>query len=240
MALVDYQVVPFYFNGSYNKTHYLTGSRTNEYPGIIRVVNLTDGFHDVTIIGFVAPCNFTYDRGVRSNLMTTGSMRFNVIAGNGMKPVHVFENSSTTGNATYRIDYNFSGPNILRAPFDNKQFYREDVKPGQVLDYYLQVGHATVNGKKHNTSYAIIQLLNYDQVPIRYNTPDTVYYGYISANEYSSVHLSLKAPSTAGPYRLAVLLVTDPYASLEAAPGIMNTNITQYIQVEYIDLFVSG
>ena len=31
MALVDYQAVPFYFDGRLNTTHYLSGSRTDEY-----------------------------------------------------------------------------------------------------------------------------------------------------------------------------------------------------------------
>ncbi len=73
---------------------------------------------------------------------------------------------------------------------------QEDVKPGQVLDYYLQVGHGLVNGKKLNTSYAIVQLLDYSQVPVRYDASDYVYYGFIDVNESSSVHLSLKAPDT--------------------------------------------
>jgi hypothetical protein len=242
VCLVDYRVVPFYFNGSCNRTHYLAGSRINSYPGVIRVTNLSDGFHDVVVTAFVAPYNFTYDGMVRLNLMTTGSMRFNVIAGNGTKPVPLFENSSTGGNATYRIDYNFSGPSMFWKPFDRRQSVRDkaDVRPGQVLDYYLQVGHTIVDGRRLNTSYAIIQLLDYNQIPVRHDVPDTVYYGYISANEYSSVHLSLKAPDTPGPHRLAVLLATDPYANLEVAPGVMNTNITRSVQVEYIDLFVSG
>ncbi len=35
MALVDYRVVPFYFDGRYNATHYLSGSPTNKYAGVI-------------------------------------------------------------------------------------------------------------------------------------------------------------------------------------------------------------
>ena len=240
VALVDYQAVPFYFNGSYGKTHYLNGSPTDNYYGTFRVTNLSQGFHDVVLVGFVAPYNFTYDAtGWPMNLMATGALRYNVIADNGTKPVPVFENSSTAGNATYRLDYNFGGPNIFREPFDNKRWSREDVKPGQVLDYYLQVGHGLINGKKLNTSYAIVQLLDYNQVPVRYNASDEVYYGYVTVNESSSVHLSLKAPDTAGPHRLVVLLATDPFEDREIAPGVMNTNITGSVQAEYIDLFVT-
>ena len=69
---------------------------------------------------------------------------------------------------------------------------------------------------------------------------DYVYYGYITVNESSSVHLSLKAPDTAGPHRLVVLLATDPFVDGEIAPGVMNTNITGSVQAEYIDLFVNA
>ena len=61
VALVDYQAVPFYFNGSYGKTHYLNGSPTNNYYGTFSVTNLSQGYHDVVLVGFVAPDNFTYD-----------------------------------------------------------------------------------------------------------------------------------------------------------------------------------
>jgi hypothetical protein len=240
VALVDYQAVPFYFNGSYGKTHRLNGSPTGEYSGIISVTNLSRGFHDVVLAGFVAPDNFTYDAGLPVNLMAAGALRYNVIVDNGTKPAPAFENSSNPRNATYRLDYNFSGPNIFREPFDNRGLSREDVKPGQILDYYLQVGHGTINGRKLDTSYAIIQLLDYDQVPVRYNSSDYVYYGFIAVNESSSVHLSMKAPDTAGPHRLVVLLATDPYEDREIAPGVMNTNITERIDAEYFDLFVTG
>ncbi|HEY3274245.1 MAG TPA: hypothetical protein VGJ92_10810 [Methanocella sp.] len=240
VALVDYRAVPFYFNGSYGKTHYLNGSPTNQYNGTFVVTNLSQGYHDVVLAAFVAPANFTYDGGRPMNLMTTGAQRYNVIVDNGTKPVPVFENSATAGNATYRLDYDFSGPSIFKEPFDNRGWSRADVKPGQVLDYYLTVGHGLINGKKLNTSYAIVQLQDYNQVPVRYDTSDYVYYGYIAVNESSSVHLSLKAPDTAGPHRLVVLLATDPFVDREIAPGVMNNNITGLIEAEYIDLFVTG
>ena len=230
VALVDYRAVPFYFNGNYGKTRYLNGSQTGKYNGTFSVTNLSQGFHDMILVGFVVPDNFTYNAGLPANRMTTGSLRYNIVVDNGTKPRPVFENSSTAGNATYRLDYNFSGPNIVREPFDNKGWSWEDVKPGQVLDYYLQVGHGLVNGKKLNTSYAIVQLLDYSQVPVRYDTSDYVYYGFIDVNESSSVHLSLKAPDTAGPHRLVVMLATDPYEDREIAPGVTNTNITWSVQ----------
>jgi hypothetical protein len=59
MALVDYRVVPFYFDGRYNATHYLTGSPTNNYTGVVSVTNLPEGFHDVLILGLLSPFNYT-------------------------------------------------------------------------------------------------------------------------------------------------------------------------------------
>ena len=74
------------------------------------------------------------------------------------------------------------GPGFLET-FEKKGLFREDVRPGQVLDYYLQVGHGTIDGRKLDTSYAIIQFLDYDQVPVRYNASDSVYYGFIAVND---------------------------------------------------------
>lgn len=242
MALVDYQAVPFYFDGRLNSTHYLSGSRTGEYSGTVSITNLSDGFHDVVLIGFVAPYNFSYDYiGRPLNLMQTGSLRLNVIAGNATKPAAVFENSTTlAGNASYQPDYPHAGPHISWKPFDNRTLFRENLRPGQVLDYYLQVGHGIIDGRKLDTSYAIVQLLDYHQVPVRYNSSDSVYYGFIAVNESSSVHLSLKVPDMPGPHRLVVMLAADPYVNLEKAPGVMNRNMTRSITAEYLDIFVKG
>ncbi len=235
MALVDYRVVPFYFDGHYNATHYLSGSPTGKYSGLISVTNLPEGFHDVLILGLLSPYNYT-SSPLRS-LTGGGSLRFNVIVGNATKPAVSFENRSTAFNAAYSSENRmYSG--LSKSPFDNRGLFKETLKSGSIFNYYVNVGHGLVNNEIRNTSLAIVQLLDYRQLPVVYGTRDDVYYGYIDRSENCSVYMSFKAPEATGLHRLVNIVITDPYADLETEPGKINTGITQSVTLEHVDIDV--
>ena len=235
MALVDYRVVPFYFDGRYNTTHYLSGSPTNKYSGIISVTNLSEGFHDVLILGLLSPYNYT--SGPFGSSTGGGSVRFNVIVGNATKPAVSFENRSTAVNAVYSSE-NRVFSTLSTVPFDNRGLRQETLKPGAIFNYYVNVRHGLVNNEIRNTSLAIVQLLDYRQLPVVYGTREDVYYGYIDRSENCSVYMSLKAPEATGWHRLVNIVITDPYANLEMAPGVINTGITQSVTFEHVDIDV--
>lgn len=235
MALVDYRVVPFYFDGRYNTTHYLSDSLSGQYSGVFSVTNMSEGFHDVLIIGLVSPYNYSSDPWSVSAV--SGWLRFNVIVGNATKPSVSFENRSTAVNTVYSSDNGYSS-RLSKSPFDNRMLLKEALKPGATLDYYVNVGHGIVNGEILNTSLAIVQMMDYRQIPVRYNTTADVYYGYIDRAENCSVHMSFKAPETMGLHRLINIVVTDPYACFEIAPGAINTGITQSATFEHVDIVI--
>jgi hypothetical protein len=238
MAMVDYRVVPFYFNGSYNTTHYLSGSPTDKYPGVFSVTNLSEGFHDVILLGLVSPYNYTSDAwGMSYRLPMAGTLRFNVIVGNATKPSVFVENRSTAVNTVYSSDNRMFSA-LSKKPFDNRMPFKEALKPGAAFDYYVNVGHGLVDREIRNTGLAIVQLLDYRQLPVRYDAADYVYYGYIDRSENCSVHMSFKAPETVGLHRLVNIVVTDPYADLETVTGAMNTAITQSDTFEHMDFEV--
>jgi hypothetical protein len=246
MALVDYQVVPFSFNGSYDATHYLSGNydATNytgsctygTYTGVFSISSLSEGFHDVVFLGIVSPYN--YSTSPFGALVSGGAMRFNVVVGNATKPVVSFENRSNAVNAVYSSGGGYFST-LSGEPFGSAVSSQITLKPGSTYDYYVNVGHATVNGEKRNTSLAIVQLLDYEQVPVLYGTGNDVYYGYIDRDENCSVYMSFKAPETEGPHRLINIVVTDPYADLWLSPGEINTKITQLITFEHLDFTVA-
>lgn len=247
MALVDYKVVPFWFNGSYNTTHYLSGSKGNtifkysdpdygSYTGMFSITNLSEGFHDVLFLGIVSPYDFTSTPG--GSRTSGGSMRFNVVAGNATKPSVFIEKRSTTVNAEYSSD-NGVFSSLSKEPFDGRSLFQETLKPGTVFNYYVNVGHGCVDGEYRNTSLAIVQLLDYRQVPVVYGTGNSTYYGYIDRNENCSVYMSFKAPEAVGQHKLIDIIVTDPYADLEFPSGMMNTGITRSVTFEHLDITVT-
>lgn len=236
MALVDYRVVPFCFDGRYNATHYLTGSPTGNYSGVISVTNLSEGFHDVLLLGLLSPYNYT--AGPFGSSTGGGSVRFNVIVGNATKPAVSFENRSTTVNAVYSSE-NRVFSTLSTVPFDNHGLRQETLKPGTIFNYYVNVGHGLVNNEIRNTSLAIVQLLDYRQLPVVHGTKDDVYYGYIDRSENCSAYMSFKAPEATGMHRLVNIVITDPYADLEFASGMINTAITQSVTFEHADIDVA-
>lgn len=240
VTLVDYREVPFYFDGDYNTTHYLgngSGMQGN-YSGIIRVANLSEGYHDVILLSFVAPRNTSYGFWNEPlDPMLTSLLRFNVIVNSSVKPLPAFENRSTARNAEYRDGHILQGE-FARKPFANPGWYRPSVKPGEAIDYYKPVSSQTLDDRDISSTFAIVQLLDYAQVPVRYNTTDTVYYGYLAGNDTCSVHLSLNAPAAPGPHRLAVISVEMPFEEAEMAPGAYRSSAGPITNVEYLDLFV--
>lgn len=240
VTLVDFQTVPFYFDGDYNTTHYLgNGSgMPGNYSGIIRVANMSEGYHDVVLLAFVAPGNTSYDFwNVPMNRMLTHLGRFNVIVNSSVKPVPVFENRSTARNAEYRDGHILQGE-FARHPFDTQVQQRQNVKRGEVIDYYQQISSQTLDDRDISSTFAIVQLLDYTQVPIRYNSTETVYYGYLGENETCSVHLSINAPDTPGPHRLAVISVESPFEDAERSNGTYRGWAGPVTKIEYLDLFV--
>jgi hypothetical protein len=245
MALVDYRVVPFYYNGSYNTTHYLSGSSGNpkysdstygNYTGMFSITNLSEGFHEVLFLGIVSPYNYKSTPG--GSLTSGGSMMFDVVVGNATKPSVFIENRSTTVNAVYASG-NGVFSTLSKTPFSNLGMYRVTMKPGTVFNYYVNVGHGLVDGEYRNTTLAIVQLLDYRQVPLVYGTGNSTYYGYIDRNENCSVYMSFKSPEAVGQHKLINIIVTDLYAGLEFPSGTMNPGITRSVRFEHLDITVT-
>lgn len=122
---------------------------------------------------------------------------------------------------------------------------KENVKGGSTIGYYVNLKSPITDGKAVNYSFAIIQMLDYAQVPIRVGSPDTVYYGHIDNNTSAAVHLSVLAPDTRGNHKLVVMVIGDPYENLEVSPYVengqtwtTNKNISSFTTVEHQDIVV--
>ncbi len=140
-------------------------------------------------------------------------------------------------NAVYSSENHLFGA-LTKSPFDSRGLLKETLKSGTIFNYYVNVGHGLINDEIRNTSLAIVQLLDYQQLPVVYGTREDVYYGYIDRSENCSVYMSLKVPETVGQHRLVNIVITDPYADLEIAPGVINTGITTDVTFEHLDIDV--
>lgn len=244
MVLVDYRAVPFYFNGTYTQTHLFWNSSGKEghYSGTVQVPNLSDGFHDLTLVYFVPPANFSYNRwGMPTNSMLTFASRYNIVSGNATRPEPGFNNNYSDTGIAYSGDYLHpqGGPDLAKKPFEPR-WSREHVKRGDIIDYYVILPNPTnVLEPKRNATFALVPLLDYEPIPVRYDEPGYTYYGTVVENQTASVHMSFKVPDVAGPHRLAVIVATYPFEDIETAPDVRNRDAPAITWVKYVDLFVA-
>lgn len=260
IALVDYNVTAFGYNGSTNKTHIIpikayvnnTGYVTPYDPSTpkeyFNVSGMPDGFHDVQFLGFVDPYNFSDTGWVSDGPFSANGVRFNVIVNNSSKPELKYTDGPSSNDTFYSGTYEFpsSPPSLSKEPLSIKGWQKEKVKAGDTIDYYVNLAHPTFDDKHTNYSFAILQLLDYDQIPIRIGSADNVYYGHIDNGTFASVHMSLKAPAGAGNHKLIVIVSGDPYSDLEVAPYVENNmifttnrNVTEFTNIEHQDIIVS-
>jgi hypothetical protein len=234
ILLQDYNVTAFHYNGSVNTTHmiarnvyfnesnYVTPIDTAGYNDTFAISGIPDGFHDVEFVGFVDPYNYTGNNALSDGPFSAGGVRFNVIVNNSTKTIPPYTDSALSNDTLYSHNYSFGGPVLTKEPFSSNYWPRENANGGSVVDYYVNMGSMMWNDNLTGYSFAIVPLLDYEQIPIRVGSPDTVYYGHVDKNMFTAVHMSLMAPDEAGLHKLAVIVITSPYQDLEVAPYVFN------------------
>ena len=206
----------------------------NSHKGLINGFNFSDispGYHDLMFLVFKNPddyyVNITYLNPATNNTTTfttwnrdvpVNSLRFNIICMNEEKPS--LEYGHIPNNHSSSFDY--SSMFVTREPLSSYPWTFQNTLGNEIEPYYINI----VNSMRDDVSYVIIQLLDYNQVPLDYNGQDDVYYGKIELNESCSIPATILTPEDRGVHELLVLIAYDPYENIEIAPGIFNPNVT--------------
>ncbi len=220
MALVDYKLVPFSVNGSKNNTHIVTldSMETQLYP--FEIENLTAGFHDILILTFLNPNQHSLNREYRisTDFALMGRIRLNALVENNTKPVIEYQHLRKLCNASYPLE----GILVNQQPCSPKMWLAENVTAGDKLDYFINIGN---NRRQEQRTFAIIQFLDYEQIPLDLEKNDFVYLGKLNNGEKVSIPASLIVPKEKGVHELIVVWILDPYADVEKSPGVRNKEI---------------
>lgn len=260
MAMVDYNVTAFSFNGSINETHMIpTRAYINETGYVLpfdpvrlketfNVSGMSEGFHDVALLGFVDPYNYSGSDWRYDGPSAQGALRFNVIVNNSSKSWPGPTDNLSSGDTLYFNSSEFpsASETLSKEPHTPKVWQRESVKSNDTVDYYVNLAHPWFNNNQTSYNFSIVQLLDYKQIPIRAGTDDMVYYGHIDKEMFESAHMSLQAPNVPGDHKLIVIVSGDPYADLEVAPYVednqtwtTNKNASSFTDFEHQDIIVS-
>lgn len=219
-ALVDYRAVPFYINGTQNQTHLINLNPMEDSFYFFKIDNLSTGYHDLLLGTFLNPYVHSLDENYRvsTDFAFMGSKRLNIIIGNGSTPFPEFRNSGIFCESSYALE----GLLVNKKTCSSNAWLTENIKKDEKLEYFVNIGN---NERRNQRTFAVIQFLDYKQIPIKHNTSEYAYFGYLNKGKKGSIPASLITPNNTGVSELIVVWVSDPYENLEISPGIRNLNL---------------
>jgi hypothetical protein len=220
MVLVDYKSVNFSINGMKNKTHIVTQGPMISQIYTFEIENLTAGFHDVIILTFLNPYEHSLNKEYRraTDFALMGAIRMNVLVENNLKPAADFKHVEILCNTSYPLE----GILVNKEACSPNMWTSENVTQGEKLDYSINIGN---NKKTEQRTFAIIQFLDYEQIPLNHNETELVYLGQLNNSEKGSIPASLIVPKEKGVHELIVVWISDPYENVEMSPGVRNTDL---------------
>lgn len=222
LALVDYNQTSLTYNGSLGASHTIEYRTPVSCNVSFALTGLQEGFHDVSFFVVLDPYIDIKGDPVYGVWRPDGfGQRYNVIVGNATKPEVVYgagplEKYVTYQNSTANNLMGY-GPWLTKVPFAvaadglPSAIQSMTVSSGQDLDYYINVKNGFTPEYERYNQFALVQLLDYEQVPLRQDVPVNVYYGTLDPGRMAALHASIKAPSSPGTHVLSLVLAKYPY-----------------------------
>jgi hypothetical protein len=216
-CLLDYKQVPFKFDEEDKQVlHTIHLEPFEERFYSFDLGKIEKGGHDFEIVAIMKPYEHSLNRTFRfsTDFSYLGSMRKNLFVSDLNLPVINYTNiSAISCSSEYPLN---NGILITKEPCSAKAWLTEEVKPGERLNYTINVAA----DREYPVSFAIMVLLDYEQVPINVNGSNSVLFGKLDAGEKVSIPASITVPDDEGVHELMVVWFTDPYERLETSPGV--------------------
>ncbi len=224
-ALVDYKAVPIYVNGTKNQTHLINVSPMKDNFYSFRIDNFSTGYHDLFLGAFLNPYEHSLDTKYRldTDFAFMGRIRLNIVIGNGSTPAPEFKRPEIFCDPSYVLE----GILVNKESCSSKAWLTENITRKEVLEYFINIGNSE---KRNQRTFALIQFLDYTQIPLIHNTSEYVYFGYLDKGKKGSIPGSTIIPDNTGIHELIVIWISDPYEKVEISPGIRNKNIEGRIE----------
>lgn len=207
IMLVDYKQHSFSVDDNAPSEEYnfkIGAGKTLEIP--IKITDLDSGMHDIVVIMVKNPNNKSLDEEYRkkTDLSHLIIERFNVIVGDSDKPATHIEFT----NEGVKEPQNLGGI-FLSKKNDYKRWLSEDVKPGEILDYFIHVGNSL---EKDHQTYALVVLYNWKQIDI-VEGKNVLYYK-LNKDDSFVLPATLNTPESEGVEDLTALLIQNPNEKL--------------------------
>ncbi len=223
MVMMDEKVIPFYYNGSLNKTHLID---PGENPGMsmpndsaFEITGIPEGAHDIAILAFVDPYNFNQSIWLRSGPIVISAQNFVIISASSNDRMQELINQSFSYSIVTSTSSSMNNSFICETASSKPLGLPLNLRKGDVLHYYINIGHIYINDNTTDLPFKVVQLLDYEQIPIQYNSTDYVYMGHTTNSEQIAVPMSIKAPKTSGYHKLIIIISISPHQALDPGHG---------------------
>ncbi|HJH25622.1 MAG TPA: hypothetical protein C5S37_02365 [Methanophagales archaeon] len=217
-CLLDYKQVPFKFDEEDKQVlHIIHLEPFEERFYSFDLGKIEKGGHDFEIVAIMKPYEHSLNRTFRfsTDFSYLGSGRKNLFVGtsNNLPVINYTNLSAISCSSEYPLN---NGILITKEPCSAKAWLTEEVKPGERLNYTINVAA----DREYLVSFAIMVLLDYEQVPINVNGSNSIIFGKLDAGEKVSIPASIIVPDKKGVHELMVVWFTDPNERLETSPGV--------------------
>lgn len=212
-CLIDYKQIPCSFEDHEEMTAlYSINFAENEDRLIkFKTPKLSNGFHDFAILTFASPEKHSLDNQYRLSTDLKYFYAPRVVLHVGPPPYSPMAIDFRIGEARKNFEATNNGVVVNTIPDSNTMpaWFSQDVKPGEILDYYIHLANDT----GPNQTYVVMSFLDFLQIPISTNVD--VDYVALKTGERIEIPAQLTAPVEKGVHELMVIIARQPFKPLE-------------------------
>ncbi len=215
-AILDYQQIPFELNGKYGALHLIPLLPGGDVELPMRIDVPGEGLHDLIVIAFLDPLDFSTDPVERLSMYARlVGRRARIRVGPSNRPARemgpILHGAPVPRGVTLSLGVALVRP--PRWPWDHPsrpggQLTVVDGKAGQPLP--VAIWASNLRGEK-GADYAMLLFFNFRQIPFRGLQAWTI---HLDPDTEAILTGEVVLPSTPGIYQMQVVYVFDPYRSI--------------------------
>lgn len=213
-VLLNYEQVPFELNEQKSLLHEVVVEPGGDLELPLKVEMEEPGIHDVIVLAFADPYNTSLDYDYRSSMRSKQLVgrRARVVVGGLEAPARRLPSPVQGTPVPPEVDLNLRIAFAQAADGDvhpsQRQLYVATTSPGEVFDFQIWASNL---GVEQETSYAVVLLFNYHQLPLK---DEDLVLVHLAPNEEAVIDERISLPSVPGVYQMQMVYVFDPYLSI--------------------------
>ena len=181
----------------------------NVFNVSFQLTGLQNGTHDIVFLSVLKPCRNHTDGAISRYETSISGIRFTLVVGNASASTIQYNAGPLEEFVTFKNNSNInimsSGPWLTAKPFfvDESNpcvdaISNINAKPGEDIEYYIDVRNGEGPTNEANSRFAIMQLLDYEPRPLRHDMSEDVYFGALNSRPDTRTPCGYYSPHDTG------------------------------------------